>query len=393
MRGGGGRRICRLTICSVVVLLLIAFASKSLTFISAPRFALCMINGRGAAYSRGGGVSGSDAIDMLIEEFSELLPDDFPEDISEIGERVEIGATFEYFRELIENALSRMLAFFLMLVGIVMLFALSEHCVSGLGASYNSAICAVLLLPAASGIIPLFERVSEGIESASAFFAGVIPIASAVCAAEGLSSTAAAEAAGMNLTLGIVSGVVSEWILPLIGAVFAMALIGSVSEGSVPSRLALGIKGLVGFLQGFVTTVIIAAFACQSVVTTAADGMAMRGIKYAISGMIPVVGSTVSSSISFLASGAGYAAKVIGVSSVLVIVYGFGAVMAELLAVRLAFTLAISLAQFSGARSAERGLSALRAVTDSLMTAFVSVAILYIAEIIIFIGCAGRAYA
>lgn len=334
---------------------------------------------------------GTDAIDAILEEFMSLVPDDFPKSISELGEGLSIGSVIEYIKDALVAGASGVLSFFGMLIGIAVLMSLSEH-IGGAAPTVKSAVGAVLITPAALGLIPLLMRVGEGIREGNAFFSEIIPIMSALSAAGGLTSTAAAESVGMSFTLGIASSFVDGFMLPLLSVLTALSLISALDADSAVSALCSSVKGFFTFFAGLITTVIISVFALQSVVTTAADGMTMRAVKYAISGMVPVVGSTVSASISFLSSGAAYAAKFIGVSSVLVIVSLFGSLLIELFLFRLAFSLAISVCELTGASSGKRILGSVRSALDALISLFVSVALIYVAEIVVFIACAGAAY-
>ena len=110
----------------------------------------------------------------------------------------------------------------------------------------------------------------------------------------------------------------------------------------------------------------------------------MRAVRYAASGLIPVVGSTVSGAISTLAAGLGYARSIVGGGAILVILYMALSPLILLLIYRLTLTLGGIFAYFSGSAMASRIFSSYRYALDMTVTVYSLSALIYLFEIIIF---------
>ena len=136
--------------------------------------------------------------------------------------------------------------------------------------------------------------------------------------------------------------------------------------------------------MGIVSAVFIGITSLQTVISSASDGAYMRAAKYAASGMIPIVGSTVSASLGTLAGGLSFVKSSVGVSSVLVIL-GFAiSPLALLLLYKAAFAISLIFLEFSSCTAGVRIFSAFSSALDTLISVYaVSVAV-YLCEIFIF---------
>ena len=110
------------------------------------------------------------------------------------------------------------------------------------------------------------DSVGESLSELTVFFSGLVPILSGVLAAGGGMESAAMQAVNMNLTLGIISFVESELLMPLAAALFCLSAVSGVESGGV-SKIAKAVKGAFLFGCGVVTTVLAAALSMQSLIS------------------------------------------------------------------------------------------------------------------------------
>jgi stage III sporulation protein AE len=122
-------------------------------------------------------------------------------------------------------------------------------------------------------------------------------------------------------------------------------------------------------------------------IASASDTAYLRAAKYAASGMIPIVGGTVSSALATLAGGLSYVKSAVGVSAALVIVLTAISPMVALLLYRLAFSFCLSILEFMGSSGGVRVFSAFRTAFDTLISVYAVSAVVYITEIVIFLKC------
>jgi len=287
-----------------------------------------------------------------------------------------------------ESGLGEAASFFAMLIGISLIIATSESVTpienGALAKNCAAAISVISSVLIFGKIGWLCFSVKDSLEALSTFFSGIIPILTGILTVGGNVNSAASQAFNMNVTLGAVSYLSSEVLIPLVFALFALALAASMDGGAI-SSVAKGIKNMFMWVVGISTAVIIGAVSMQSVITGAQDSAYLRAAKYAASGMIPVVGSTVSGALSTLAGGLSYVKSMVGISSVTVIIVLTISPLVTMLLYRFSFSAAITLLEFMGSSGGVRAFSAFRSSVDALISVYALSAVVYISEVVVFI--------
>lgn len=329
--------------------------------------------------------SAEESVDEYISDFENALPDGFegmgePENILEMASPESL---LSYIIKGVSGEKSNILEFFLTLLGSAALISLASLGHGSLSDQVQSAVGVICSLLIFSQIKPLLDTVTEGITQISGFFASLIPITVGITALGGGTATASAQAVGMYTALSSVGGIGGEIFISLSAFGLAMGLISSFGNGGVAS-VCRGFRSLFGWVTGIFTALLTAAFSLQTIVASSVDRGSMRAIKYAASGLIPVVGSTVSGAISTLASGLSYAKGIIGGGAIVVMLYIAISPLAVMLIYRLALTLAGIFADFSGAAVASGIFSSYRFALDMTVTVYALSALIYLFEIIIF---------
>ena len=332
--------------------------------------------------------SNDGAADDYWQEYLEIAPEgQVSENPEDVVWGVGVESLLSEFFGALEYGLGEAASFFVMLLGISLIIATSESVTpienNSLARNSSAAISVISSVLIFGKIGKLCFSVRESLEVLSAFFSGIIPILTGILGAGGNINSSAAQAFNMNVTLGAVSYLSAEILIPLVFALFALALAASMDGGAI-SSVAKGIKNIFMWLVGISTAVIIGAVSMQSVITGAQDSAYLRAAKYAASGMIPVVGSTVSGALSTLAGGLSYVKSVVGVSSVMVIVTLAISPLITMLLYRLAFSLSITLLEFMGASGGVRTFTAFRSSIDALISVYALSAVVYISEVVVF---------
>lgn len=342
-----------------------------------------------------GAESESDDINKIWEDFKEISPD------GSIGESYEdilgdagVSSIFEKIADAIGAGASEAVSLFILLLGVATLIAVAESggmldgALSRHTAVGVSIISSILIF---GRIAPICLEVRESLESLSSVFGSIIPIMTGILGAGGNVNSAAAQALNMNITLGALSYTASEILIPLVFALFSLALVSGMGSGAVAS-VAKGVKGIFSWLMGIVGAVVIGAVSMQSVIAGAKDSAYLRAAKYAASDIIPVVGSTVSGALATLAGGLSYLKSAVGVSSVVMIIGVALGPLIRLLLCRFAFSLSISFLDFMSASSGSRTFSAFRSALDTLISVYALATVIYLAEIIVFMRSGGAAF-
>ena len=339
---------------------------------------------------------------------SENTAEDFFDKFSEIAPEGAIGGSAEEiidgvgFDALLKELLSAVsssgtaaLSFFALSMGLALAFVFVEgmSVISDAGSRYmRSAVAAVGAYLMFSGLSPLISSVRDSISSLSSFFSALGPSASGIIAAGGAVSTASVQALNMNLALAVIERIGAEVLLPLSVTSFALSLVSSV-DGEISSSIVKGVRSVFNWAMGIVTTVLVASLSLQSVLSSAKDSAALRAAKYAVSGSIPIVGSTVSGALSTLFGSLSYVGTSIGVGSVFVILSMAISPLLLLLSYRAAISLSRSVVDFLGASGANGIFSSFLSALDSLIAVYASCTVIYLLEIIIFLKCGVKIFA
>ena len=333
-------------------------------------------------------VFGAEVEEEYWQDYVDIVPEEKkPGDIEDVLSGVGIEALLSEILAALGEGSSAVLSFFAMLIGISALLAVAECAapfdtggLSKHAAAAVSIIASVLIFGKIGGIC---FSVRDSLSELTAFFSGLVPILTGILTAGGNLNSAATQAMNMNVTLGAVSYITTTLLIPLVFSLFALALASGIDGGSV-SAVAKSIKGVFMWVLGIGTAVIIGAVSMQSIIAGAQDSAYLRAAKYAASGMIPVVGATVSSSLATLAGGLSYLKSAVGVSSVMLIVTLTLSPLIMLLLYRLAFSLAISFLEFVGASGGARCFGAFRSAFDALISVYALSAVVYVSEIVVF---------
>lgn len=328
----------------------------------------------------------NDELDKIYKEFSELLPKELA-DREDAAGALGLSELADWLGVLIADSSDKLLDAVLMLFGISVLLALAEIFSSeagDIGNTVKGAVSICLTVPVLNFSVNLIQSVKDGIISGSEFFSGAVPLMCAVSAIGGGVTTASVAGAGMSASLGFVSAFLAKNLFPVSTMIFCVSLISNFDTGQGTRRVASGIKGFFNFSIGAVSVVLLATLGLQTVITSSKDSMALRSARYAITGLVPVVGGTVSGALSTLISGAGIMMSTMGTLSVVMLFTCMGAPLVGLLLYRFSIGVAITFCELIGASFGRSFLEALRGALDTLIAVLASSLIIYILQIVIF---------
>lgn len=320
-------------------------------------------------------------VDEYIDDFTEILPGGVSSDAEELLDGVGIDALIGEIYNILSGNASRAVGILLIIVSFGIFSSLIESAPIKNKGVCRSALGAILSLSLLPQIVPIFTSARDAVSSLVDFFSSAVPIFTAITVAGGAVSTASVQAVGMNFTLSLLSG---SFISLMIGAVtlsLAAAVLSFFDDG-IFSGLSRAIFGFFKWIVGIGAALIMGTLSLQSVVASASDSAAMRAAKYAASGMIPIVGNTVSAALSTLASGLSYARGVVGVGAIAAVLSITLSPLVLMLIVRSAFSLGGEVCSLFGTR--ERVSAAYRSALDALIAVYALALCVVIFEIILF---------
>ena len=324
----------------------------------------------------------------VLEEFSEAIPEGVDINVDDVTSELGVEAIFREIAAALSDQTGDAVRFFLLLLGFAVVISLASHSSFGTDGALDSAVqIAVSTIATASIFAALYDvclGLKESLVGVVDFFASVIPIFTLISTSSGAVSTAGAQAFNMNLTLALIEKFCTGALLPASFAVFSLGFTASISEGGA-GNVAKGVKSAFMWGVGLVGSLLAAVIAMQSVVASASDNATLRAARYAASGMIPIVGSTVASALSTLGGGMAYLKSTVGMGSVAVILVLSIAPLVSLLLYRLAISTCLIYLEFSGSAGGVRCYSAFRAALDTLIAVYASSVLVCIIEVVVFV--------
>ena len=331
--------------------------------------------------------SASESTDKYLERFEEILPEEYSSlsgNTDEIYDMVGLDGIISVAFSLFSERRGEIFSFAALLLGGVALMGLVGVLPSRLEESCSVGIGIVIAVSASRVLAGFFASLGEDIERVCDFFAALIPLFSAVTVAGGGVEAAAVHAAAMNTTVSFVSAMLVPVFLGVAGAGIVIGILSLVDDGIVGNVYG-SIKGIFGWMLGIATAVIMGTLALQTVIGAVKDSATIRAARYAASGMIPVVGGTVSASLGTLASGLAYVKGIVGVGACAVILSILIAPLALLLLYRLLVSAAATLSECVGVVRCKRLYDVLRRGFDLFISVYAVSVLLFIFEIILFV--------
>jgi stage III sporulation protein AE len=326
--------------------------------------------------------------DDILNDFKNIIPEGVEVDTDELTSSLGVEAILAEISLALSDRVGKTLAFFLLLLGFAVVISISTHASLGTDTALDTSVqTAVSAIAAASIFAALYDvcsELKEGLSSVVDFLSSAIPIFTLISTSSGAFATASAQAFNMNLTLALVEKFCTGALLPTSFAVFSLGFFASVTDSGA-AGVARGVKAVFMWGVGIVGSILAATVAMQSVVASAADNAALRAARYAASGMIPIVGSTVASALSTLGGGMAYLKSTVGMGSVAVILLVAIAPLVSLLLYRLAISCCLIYLEFSGSSGGVRCYSAFRAALDTLIAVYSVSVLVCIIELVVFV--------
>ena len=314
-----------------------------------------------------------DELQGFVSEFEATVPDGIGDKLGEFGEEsvgfpMLLGEVLSVF----SARGSELCAFFLFVLGAVMLMSLVSVISGKLGRVAEYAATLIVSVGIFSRIYAVFESSLSAIDGVMRFFTSFIPILTAAIAFGGGGASAAVGGAGAGMTLGIMGAFVIPLLKSCVPLILSLGLVGGTSG------LAGRVKSFFLWVTGIASVLLLSSLALQSTIASSSDTAAMRAVKYAASGAIPIVGGSVSSAMGTLAASVGFVKSVIGTGAITVMLLTVLSPLVMLILYRMILSLGEGMLDFLGVGGV-RVFAAFRSAVDTLAAVFsLSVTVLII---------------
>lgn len=259
-----------------------------------------------------------DLLSNLPEDVKDLLPHGLGE--SDTAEDVLRSVDSEYLwslcTALVQQGLAGGLSLFATLLGVILvagvLHRLGELFFTDKSAVFEYALLLIAALQIYTSVYTLFDLTKTVVEQINQYMNALIAALCGIFLLSGNTGVALAGSTWMGLLLTVTEKLCYSVFFPLMQISFGGTLVTSVSP-------ELNLRPILAFLRKICTTVLVIfmtvitlILSFQTQLAAAADSLSMRGIKFAASNMIPMIGGlfsdtlrTVATSLSLVKSTAG----------------------------------------------------------------------------------------
>lgn len=268
-----------------------------------------------------------------------LPPGIFSGNAEEIAEGLQALSDFPRLAAAIGALLGEIFGNFLptfcTVLGLLVLSALFSAVRTSLGSesisrAFSFASSLALLSALATQTYGLIESVTSYFERLNRLTAAMIPLSGALWALGGNVTAASASSAGLSIYLTVLEEAVGNSVLPFCGFCMAFAVIGAI-DGNLRFGTLIGSikKQYTVFLAGLMT-LLLAMLGFQTVLAAKNDSLTMRGAKFAVGNLVPVVGGSVSELLRTVSAGVSYLRGTLGLCAVLLILFSLFPILARL---------------------------------------------------------------
>lgn len=286
-------------------------------------------------------------------EFIDSLPDDvrdaLPEGIlSGVGEDVSEGALavsspsylLNALGSLFQDSLGRLLPTMALLCGTVVLSAvlylMAGFFTSGTGRALDLCVrlCSFCMIAELS--LVSLEEISDYFESLFTISSSFVPLSGILYAMGGNLTAAASSTVSLSTVLAICEFFCAKTVIPVFGICLALSML-SLFDGTgamAGQNLSGTVRKWYTTALSFVMMLMTTSLAAQNIISAKADGVAMKGIKFAVSGFVPISGGTVSSTLGTLAASVELLRGSVGIVGIFSIIFLLLPVIVELAVMR-----------------------------------------------------------
>ncbi len=183
--------------------------------------------------------------------------------------------------------------------GVIVLCSLAgalnpERGADALSRTFNLVAVLCVITATITPIIDCIIMTSKAIKDTALFMLTYIPVFSAALAASGAPVTGAAYNMFLFASCQIISQILANTLVPLMGVYLALCIAGSlVPELEITSATA-AVKSVVSWALGFAVTIFTALLSVQTMVSVSADSVTVKAAKFMIGSFVPVVGTALS---------------------------------------------------------------------------------------------------
>ena len=344
----------------------------------------------GNAPNGSGEASWGDFLAGLPDGVREKLPPS--DEVNGLSELVGVKSFFALLADGFSDGWKSVLPGFFSLLALVLLSACYELFARG-GTGERTLVSGALSITVSLAVFRVAEGVISGVtdclSSLSEVLTAFLPVMTALSLSGGAVASAASGASGTAAVLSLVGLFFCRLLPAVAGCCFGLSLVGSLGGDELKlDGISSNLRGFFLFASGILSTLFTGSLALRTGLSASSDGVALKTAKTALSGMIPIVGGTVSGSLSTISGSLSLLRRSVGVGAVYALLLLLLPTLVRLLLFRFSYSLSAAVARAFSLSQTERLLGEFRGVFDLLLASLAMGATVLFIAVGILVRCA-----
>lgn len=212
-------------------------------------------------------------------------------------------------------------SFSLAVILISSVFSCIGNSFSGSERLFNIVFTTLTVFSCLSPLILCIDMVQRHLASLCTYLISFAPTMTALYAASGNTLTSAVNASMLPASVSIVQLVCVSFLLPCIKAACTLTSINALCKRADLSGFISFIKSFCLWFTGLAFTLFTGIMSLQTILQSGADNLALKGIKYGASRLIPIAGGMLSESMKTVITSMNYIKSVSGIAGIVFIIY------------------------------------------------------------------------
>ena len=241
-------------------------------------------------------------VDIIDNDVKEVLDEmgitDFtPDEIYNIS----LDNVAEYFTETLKNKTIKYSKSFFSLLSIIIICSIFTSVLNLDKASRYNTICSIVIILSAVNLISGSVSATVSVlESSGKFALAFAPIYTLLISLTGNTASALTYNTFVVFLGELISSVISLGLSDIMGIYFCLGISFAMNETTNLNRFISIINRVISTILGFSATIFTGFLSIRSILSVTLDSVSVKGIRFLISSMIPIVGSSISDAYSSL---------------------------------------------------------------------------------------------
>ncbi len=325
----------------------------------------------------------SNLYDALPEDINSEIVKITPDNSYELCERYDLNFFIYQITAAVKNSIEPTLNILSKLIAVIIVSSLFNHVSSSLvkhkfDSVFRLCTSLCLVLSLQSIHYSIFEIASGLLKTLSNTMLLIVPVIEGIYVSSGNLSLAAVTTAAISLMISVVETVYSQILGPAVSASFILSSVSCITQNSAVAFISKTLRGFVCGSIVAVMSLMSIILNMQSGIASASDTFATKAIRFALGNYIPLIGGSVSESLSVVNGSIGIIKQGAGITGIIVLFLLILPPLAMLLMARLAIAAAKTAAEILSCDSEKNILSEFGSIYTMMICITISASILFI---------------